>query len=420
MADLIYEKFRILNKQPLGGNDARALSLLYLPLMGMDSHTLYLLLQSLLDGETYTFKTLLDMTNFKNVKAIQQAMDKLEAIGLLRVYYHENKGYAFEVVAPLSFASFFDNEFLSGLLETQIGSVEFKHLQNSGKVKLVGYKEITKKFSDVFLVSPRNIDTVKRDLFSQSLKLDNESFNYSLFKVLFDESVLSQDVLNDNEFKTRIERISLLYKLNEEEMRDVIVKTIDIDKNIEYSSISKNARQAFQNKYNSKGTRLENKSRDNYIPSVMDENYQEILNYVENASITDVLMSISGIKPSVAEIKMFESLQENTSFRPEVINLMILYVSCEKNGELPSYNYFEKIANTWARANIETARQALEFINNRSNSKTESQKVYNKKKEKKVPAWYTQYTDELQKHQEEEMTSEEKEELEKIVKDVFG
>lgn len=308
MANLIYDNFKVHNRNQLNCEDMKSLTLLYLPLMGIDSYAVYSILMSLDYDEVYSFKKILDLLNFKNINLFNKAIDKLEGLGLVQSYYSENKGYLFTLFQPLSFTEFFDNELLSGLLETQIGEVEFKNLAVKQKPRIIGYKNITKKFNEVFTTSERSAISSLKKIVKDSLALENKAFNYSLFKILFDASVLSEDVLNDAEFKKRIERISFLYKLNEEEMRNVVIKTIDVDKNLEYASIAKNAKYLFQEKYKANNPRIESLVEDQFIPSTLDDSWRDLLNAVENYSIVDVLQSLSGIKPAASEVAMFEKI----------------------------------------------------------------------------------------------------------------
>lgn len=419
MANLIYDNFKVHNKFQLNSEDYRSLTLLYLPLMGLDSYTTYATLMALDYDEVYPFKKILDLLHFTNINLLNKAIDKLEGLGLVQSFYSETKGYLYELYPPLSFASFFDNELLSGLLETQIGEVEFKKLAIKQKTRNIGYKNISKKFNEVYKTSERSVFSPLKNIVKNELSLDNNEFNYSLFKVLFDSSILSEDVLNDPEFKKRIERISFLYKLTEEDMRNVIIKTIDVDKNLEYASISKNAKFMFQEKYQASSPRIESLVEDQFIPSSIDDSWRDFINMLESQSIIDILQGLSGIKPSASEITMFEKLQSNTKFPTSVINLMILYVNKEKGGELPSYNYFEKIANTWARANVKNAYDALKLLNEdkvieKPNKSTKA------KKEKLLPDWYSEYTETLKAKTNTSKEPEvEKSELTNLVKEMF-
>jgi replication initiation and membrane attachment protein len=390
--------------------------------MGIDCLSLYSVLIALEDGQTYPFKKLLDSLNFNNLKLVNKAFNKLEGLGLVKAYYSESKGHLYEVLQPLSFCDFFENEMFTSLLETQIGESEIKKLQPVHK-KPVGYKEVTKKFSDIFETSATTIASTINQFTKPQINVENDDFNYTLFKMLFDGSVLNEEVLDDENFKARILRISYTYKLNEEEMRDVLVRTIDIDKNLEYASISKNARNAFQNKYKTTGPKIVTKVEDNFLPSSIDDRWREIIDKVENMQIADTLQSVSGMKPAVSEIKMFDQLLASSQFSIGVINMMILRVNATNNGVLPGFNYFEKIANTWARAKIKTSYDVLKYFETESQKKNKEKPATTRnKKVKAVPDWYEQYTSQLDGKtvKQEEMSEAEHEELSNLVKDIVG
>ena len=57
------------------------------------------------------------------------------------------------------------------------------------------------------------------------------------------------------------------------------------------------------------------------------------------------------------------------------------------NGEIPSYNYFLKVINTWKRAGITTTEEALNHINGVSENKTKGYSQKNKNIKAK-PDWY--------------------------------
>ena len=421
MAELIYDQFKINDKYHLNSEDYANLSKLYLPIMGIDSFALYNVLSSLEIDKEYTYKNILDLlTNF-SLSTLNQALDKLEALGLVKTYHSKKNGYIHQLFAPLSQNDFLENELLCAILTSQIGSVAVSELKTS-KENFKDYKEVTKKFVDVFSIDTNDKETVITNLFKPTIIIDNKDFNYVLFKAELDNKI-PEDVLEDNDFKQHILRIAYTYKLNADEMQECVLKTMDIDKNLEYASISKNAKIAYQNKYLSKEPVLKTLNDDNYLSSVKNDAWYDLLNAVENMGIADVLYSLSGVKPSVAEISMFEKLQSNTNFPTGVINLMIIKVSSEKKGELPSYNYFEKIANTWARAKIKTAYDVLKYYENKNEDDRQMLKDNYKKVEKKkpiLPSWYEAYKTSLDENTNKEMNDEQTKQIVDLVKDLFN
>ncbi|MGB4695271.1 MAG: DnaD domain protein, partial [Bacilli bacterium] len=115
---------------------------------------------------------------------------------------------------------------------------------------------------------------------------------------------------------------------------------------------------------------------------------------LEKMTPEQLLMDLNGgMKPSVSELKLFEDLLNNTKFSETMIKIMFLLVSHEKDGVLPGYNYFEKIANTWARAGLKTPQDVINYINK---GPERGKKTYERKKRQvKLPDWYGEYEEQL-------------------------
>ena len=214
MAELMYDQFKLIEKKQLNSDDINSLTKLYLPLMGIDSYSLYIALSTLDVNVEYNFKTLIDMLNFKGVNSINRASSKLEALALLDVYVNSNKDYVFIINRPMSFREFFKEESLKALLISQIGIDAVLKLISEVRYDLKSYKKVSKCFDDVYDVSFDNKFDVIDKLVKSDFEIKNENFNYSLFKMLFDTSFISEDVLDQSEFKSNVLRISFIYKLN--------------------------------------------------------------------------------------------------------------------------------------------------------------------------------------------------------------
>ena len=70
--------------------------------------------------------------------------------------------------------------------------------------------------------------------------------------MLFDSTFIDEEILNEDSFKTMIQKISFIYKLNEDEMKDIVFNSINNDKRCDYASLSKYARVTYQKKYKEK------------------------------------------------------------------------------------------------------------------------------------------------------------------------
>lgn len=414
--ELLLEKFKLNNKCQLNSEDISSLTLLYLPLIGIDSFSLYTTLSSLNKDEEYYIKKLINITNIPTLKDLTNAFDKLEGIGLLKTYYHKDKGYIFDVVNPLSEKEFLKEEILVTLLETQIGATEIENLINRNKDITKGYKEITKKLSDVYAVSIKQKSNVINNLIKPNIVIENNDFNYTLFKMLFDSTFIGEDVLNEESFKTMIMKISFIYKLNEDEMKDIVFNSINNDKRCDYASLSKYARITFQKKYKVDTPKLVTVKEDQYIQSIEDDVVLKLCNDLESMSPSEILEQLSGMKPTPSELKICEDLCANTKLTIGAINFMLMYVSKEKNGELPGYNYFEKIASTWSRAKVKTAYDAIKYTEKKNSEKQEPKQSGRSKKQAVVPDWYKGYEETLNN---ENTNTPVNEEIKEIAKNLF-
>lgn len=398
MAKLLYEEFKINNKCKLNSEDMSTLTLLYLPLIGLDSFGLYCSLTSLEPNNPNTFKRLIDLVNLKTITNLNKALDKLQGIGLLKVYYKNNEDYIFELIRPINEKTFISEESLVALLKTQIGNDEVQKIKDKYKAIPKAYKDITKTMNEVYDISYTNDQTIFNNLLSDEIVINNDEFNYFLFKELVDTNFITEEALNDKELKRMVIRLSFIYKLNEEDLKDVLYKSITYDKRCDYPSLSKYARMRFQEKYKIDTPKLVSSGTDNYIEGSDDDKIITLCNKLELLSPSEVLEDLGGSIPSSADLKIAEELAKNTNLSNGAINFLLMLVNNEKNGELPQYSYFSKIAANWQRAKVKTAYDAYNYIEKRNQGKKDQD--IKKKKEIKTPSWYQDYNLSLNQQQE--------------------
>lgn len=404
----VHNTFKIQKNFCLGGDDIFVLSQLYLPLIGIDSFSLYFVLNTLDDKEQYQIKKLLDNLNLGNSSHLKKAMEKLQGVALVSCFFNETKdSYIFQLQRPLLAEFFFENTLLSSFLQSQIGSVEYeKTVAMKKKNKNAGYKDISKSFDEVYKAVVLDLDQVLPKPFSNKNRYDitikNEKFDYAYFKLSFDTNFFDPSIFDDEEFKNDILKISYNFNLNEEEMKEALMRTIELDKDLKLKDIAKHARAIYSIKNKNKPAKFVTKTPDPYLTSEQDENTMKVVAELERMSLASILESLSGMKATNSELAMFEDLQRTTGLPQEVINVMILYVNTEKEGVLPGASYFEKIAATWKRAGITSAQAAINYINK------PKQKKYGKSV-KETPEWLKKYADEHKNIVQEPMSDEETE-----------
>lgn len=394
----IYHEFKVLKKNSFSGEDYASLTRLYLPLIGLDAFGFYHFLLTLPEDKFFTHKLVYDSLGLVDQRIINSARQKLEAVGLIDTYVNTNGDKVTYVMKrPLTFDEFDSDIILSSVLRTTIGNETYEKLIKDKDTSLRGYRNISKKFNDVFTVDKQEdvLQTVVKSKLARGVQFDNSFFDYLIFKEILGTSLLGEELLEDKEFKDNIYRIAYIFKLNEEEMKEAVILTIELDKDFNYDCLMKNAKKIFQTKNQGKEPVLITTKNDAFVRSTGDSKIDQVIYYFNTTHPRELLQELSGINPSVAELEMINDLIKNTNFPIGVINVMISMVSTEKEGILPGYNYFEKIANTWARAGIKTTEDALNYITQRRTKPTSYPTPYQSKptskRVAKTPEWYEEY-----------------------------
>ena len=412
MAKSLFDTFKIkgyksgsddffIYKKEIEYSDIYSLTYLYLPLLGIDSYSVYISLSTFDIDRIYSFKSAIDILGLKSLKDLNNALYKLEGIGLLKEYNKEDE-YVFVLNKPLSLKDFLKDECLKNLLISEIGEEEVKRLvdraNNENSVK-VGYKDVTKKFEDVFDIQTESSEEeVWNDLYvknREKIIIENNNFNYALFELLIDSSYIDKNVTQSDEFKNNIKRLAFTFKLNEEQMKDCVFSALDIDKTLQYPALARNAKRIFRDSYKHDNPILVSIEDDQFMTSASNDKEVALATSLEALSFADNLQRLSNMQPSTAEIDMFTQLYAKSNLTVGAINWMIMITNKEKDGRLPQISYFEKIANNWARANVKNAYDAIKYTLKESERiKKEMSKT---KKEAIVPGWYDKYREEVNK-----------------------
>ena len=292
---------------------------------------------------------------------------------------------------PLDVEKFFNNIELSTLLEYQIGhdAYEKSYLEfMMRKLDINKFEDITHVFDDVYDIElSDNIYLSQASLnnMNNGIVINNQMFDFNRFMILVSAyDVIKNEYFGDEKFINMVKRYSFLYQLTPEEMKDVIILSVNEYKEVLFDEIPRNAKK----KYDEKGQKL------GIIPKTMMKTSSAIddklIRYLEMASPNEFVKNKSGIALTSTEIEMFDRLLKDTNIGIGVLNVLIGYVlEIEKlNGEIPSYNYFLKIINTWKRAAVKSTSDAIAYVSNKE--KGQKNKKTNKV-QKGVPDWYQEY-----------------------------
>ena len=184
-------KFNIYSSFTISADDVNTLTLLYAPLIGSDAFLLYMSFTSLLDrsslkSECLTHQEFFEIYSLKSNDFIK-ARYKLEGIGLLITYLHEDGSYTYIVNPPFSPKNFLKDSPLGLYLYSKVSEDTYHYIVshfNISKIDKFNAKNITKSFDDVFdsiLVSDQTYDKFAYVLgrkAASNIKINYQKFDF--------------------------------------------------------------------------------------------------------------------------------------------------------------------------------------------------------------------------------------------------
>ena len=411
------DKYIVINKTLLSDNDRRLLTMLYQPIIGSFASNLYFSFWMDLDKNEFasdeeTHHHLMTNTGF-SINEIIAAREKLEAIGLLKTYYketEESNNYVYELFSPLPANEFFSHPILNVLLYSFVGKKEYEKIVNYFKIPRINlndYEDITKSFSDVYESSPstvfeNNLQNI-RTINTLGIKITKE-LDFSLLLESIPKESINEKTFNKDNIKL-INDLAFIYNLNVDEVRNIILSSLNERLMLDKTLIRKNARNYYIYQNNGKLPGLVYKNQPEYLRSPIgkDTKMAKLIYTFETISPYNFLKSKNnGAKPTERDLKLIESLSIDLGLQPAVINVLIDYVLKVNNNKLTK-NFVETIAGQWKRLNIETAEEAINQALKESKKKKKTNKEVYNRKEKDVPIWFDKEIEEITNTKESEM-----------------
>jgi len=418
------DTYTVINKTILTENDRKILTMLYQPIIGSDSINLFFTLWMDLDKNEFMsieenhhhLMTSMSMPLDK----IVTAREKLEAIGLLKTFYKEKEdsnNYVYELFSPISASEFFSHPILNIVLYNAVGKSEYQRITNYFKIPRINindYEDITKGFTDIFTSTPsttfeNNIQNVKSNN-SLGISLDNKvDFDYLI-------SSMPKETINEKTFTKEIKKLindlSWIYNLEIDELKNIILSSLNSKNMIDKTTLRKNARNYYQYQNNGRLPSLIFQNQPEYLRSPIgkDSKRAKLIYTFETTSPYNFLKSKNnGAKPTDRDLKLIENLSLDLELKPAVINVLLDYALMVNNNKL-NKNFIEAIASQWKRLNIETAEEAMNQALKESKKKNNTTKTYTKK-ENIVPEWFGK---EIEK---EDITIEDENEMKDLLKE---
>ncbi|MBM7453466.1 replication initiation and membrane attachment protein [Acholeplasma morum] len=378
------KSFWVIGSGALSMDDLSTVTLLYQPIIGSDAYGIYQTFIHFLDCKTYQsdiyqVRFLMDLLNLKE-KELIEAINKLEAIGLLSTYIKDDL-YMYRLSLPLSPRQFFLDGILGSFLRSEIGNENFKILFNRYAFKEVsreGYTNVTKTFDQVYQVNfPSKLDTNAFILDRKNGKgvIINTDFDFESFYKLLPVR-LQKKRLFTKRIISQIASIHFVYGLNSDQLIDVLSEAYDESHaSLFYERIGLYATQYFEKNQSALEIEIKQESLDR--PILSEFTPQEIIQTYA-PKMTNLSFALQTIRQFV----------ERNAVDIGVINAVII-ICLRIKEDLPNLTYLEKVLNTLLQKGITTETLAYEYI---MKEEPKRKPTYSKQiVERFVPEWMDEF-----------------------------
>lgn len=405
----LIDEFVVCVDYPLSQFDNQLFGDFFQPLLSNEAVSIFHKLHGLVNLGFYEslktpHKNLLNLLKIDNIESFQSFREELEAIGLLDTFVkveNETNLYIYILKKIPTPWEFFKDHIRSTMLENAIGKANFLELGGKylvHKYDLHKFERVTKSLDEVYFVPNPNDHGLTSWWVNprSAVNVEKYHFDYEYYNVLLSaRNVVDQNLLNSAKLYNEVNRLAWMFGLSTDDLVDATILSI-VNNELDIKELRTNCRKIYTTKnqtdFNQKFVKIENNNTDSVLVNTLNSITPAQL--VENKYHT---------KLTGSEIELFDRLLIDTNISVGVLNALIIYVMDTKNGEIPSYNYFLKIVNTWIRKGIKTTEQALDLISNGEQKPKTTTKV-----QKKTPTWFNDYINELEsKDLHEKQTSEE-------------
>lgn len=417
------DTYIVINKTVLSLEDRKKITMLYQPIIGHTAVSLYFSLIDDLEKIEFMSGELthhhLEVNMQLKLTDIIIAREKLEAVGLLKSYVKESNvnNYVYLLYSPLSINDFFSHPILSVVLYNNLGKKEYDKLINYfkiPKINLKDYKDITASFSSIFTSVSGNILTNNDNIVSKSIGSINinDRIDFDLLISSIPKNLINDKCFND-ETRNLINSLAFAYNIDDLNMQGLVRNSINEKGLIDKNELRKSARSFYEFDNAGKLPTLIYSKQPEYLKSPVGDtsNRAKMIYTFENVTPYDYLKSkYKNGEPTVKELNIIEELMDRQKMKPGVVNVLISYVLKINNNKFTK-SYVDSIASQWSRSNIETVEEAMAFAEKEYKKAKKVSKVVSKKeKNEDLPYWVDK---DIEKQ---EMSSEEKEELDELIK----
>lgn len=366
--------------------DRDILANLYQPIIGFTGFAIYLSLWS--EANNQKIVSIINHEQFFNRMRITpgqfvDARKLLEGIGLIKTYVNDAKDtkiYHYDIYAPRNPKDFFDNALLYGMFIKAVGEAEATKIKNLYRND--GYATSGKDISSSFVDAYRpdfDDPAFKKALVNSSgmigrtgAKIVSEFSFEKFFEALASISQINPSSFNKKEMK-EIERLATLYGIEENAAANGVASIFDptagSGKHIDFERLAK----VYQEETNY--TYLSNVRNNRKSTKVSgNSDLAAKINIMETKSPKDFLSILqNGSKPASSDLILINDISKNFHLPNGVINALVDYTLTMNNNILSRF-YCEKVAASLAREGVDSAVDAMNFLNKKANSKKKNPK----------------------------------------------
>lgn len=367
-ADDLFETHRM---SAYSSSDEQVLEDCYLPLIGGMAFAVFESLRSAKPEELGVHERLLSRLKVSTGEFFN-AVEALEAVGLIRTFVKQDDKLAcfiYCVYSPLTPAEFFNDPLLAGTLRKYVGEKEYSLLKRKYKAGALpeGFEEATASFLSVFMPDfedPIYLNSRFGAVGHGSAKVRID-FDYRSFGSRLQELGSSEDMLSEQEL-AKIERIAALYRLDSATMADCVYESLGLSRKkgqrVDFETLSRKCGNAAKFAY----THQESAAKSEVSGESALASKIRLMDQVSPVTFLGYLQG--GHKPSSSDVRLVNRLALEIGLPDPVVNALVDYV-LQRNHNVLSPAYAEKVGAALMRAGVKNARDAMEYLNDSSKRK---------------------------------------------------
>ena len=341
--------------------DYKSLYDLYTPIIGSDATNLYMNLSNEYDKLLQIGIKFTDANSFLtslniNDERFLEIRNMLEAIGLIKTYVDQNEpdNYYFELISPLSFEKFIDNQ-------------KYRHLLLN-KIDQAGYEKLEYLYSNN--VIPENLVNISAS-FEQVFNNQNQlkeiyQFNFErLYSALIADS--HQTIILSTKVKQIIESFFSSYNLSTNDIQYCVHQSIVKNDNNEFT-VDENLLQLNLKKFVNFSKNVNvfeqakvNRNSQMFLEQIIEEEIEDVFNSYRNFNSEQYYSIIKKTPLTSEEIEIIQTLRTTYKIDDSLINLMIDYSLLKTRGIL-NKKYITKMAQTANNLNLLTLVNMYRYL----------------------------------------------------------